>query len=101
MTRQDWRNVNIQYVYPAVDLWRKGKLSEAEIIFLKGLDATSNDGFIALSYGQLLEEVNRLDEANKMYEIAWNTLSQSKYKVKAKQGLERVVLKIKNNLSNG
>ena len=101
MKRDDRRNVNIQYVYPAVDLWQKGKLSEAEIIFLKGLDATSNDGFVALSYGQLLEEMNRLDEANKMYEIAWNTLSQLKYKVKAKQALERVVVKIKNNSSNG
>ncbi len=100
MNRDDWRNVNIQYVYPAVDLWQKGKLPEAETIFLKGLDATNNDGFIALNYAQLLEEVKRLDEANKMYEIAWSTLSEPKNKGKAKKGLERVALKIKNISSN-
>ena len=100
MNRQGWRKVNIQYVYPAVELWQKGKLSEAEIILLKGLDATSNDGFVALSYGQLLEEMNRLDEANKMYEIAWSTISQPKNKGQAKKGLERVALKIKLNISS-
>ena len=96
MNRDEWRSVNIQYVYPAIDLWQKGKLSEAETIFLKGLDATNNDGFIALNYGQLLEEMKRFNEANKMYEIAWSTLSEPKNKGKAKKGLERVALKIKN-----
>jgi tetratricopeptide (TPR) repeat protein len=96
MNRDDWRRVNIQYVYPAIDAWQKGKLTEAEAIFLKGLGATNNDGFIALNYAQLLEETKRLDEANKMYEIAWSTLSEPKNKGKAKKGLERVASKIKN-----
>lgn len=95
MNREDWKKVNIQYVYPAIELWQKGKLSEAETIFLKGLDATHNDGYVALTYGQLLEEMKRLNEASKMYEIAWNTLSQIKNKQKAKKGLERVALKLK------
>ncbi len=96
MSREDWRRINVQYIYPAIDLWHKGKLSEAETIFLKGLDATNNDGFIALNYGKLLEEMKRLNEAQKMYEIAWNTLSQPKNKGEAKKGLERVASKIKN-----
>jgi len=100
MNRDEWKSVNIQYVYPAIDSWQKGKLTEAETIFLKGLDATNNDGFIALNYAQLLEEIKRLDEANKMYEIAWSTLSEPRNKGKAKQGLERVASKIKNISSN-
>jgi hypothetical protein len=44
------------------------------------LEATNNDGFVALTYGQLLEEQNRLDEANKMYAIAWGTLSNPRIK---------------------
>jgi tetratricopeptide (TPR) repeat protein len=100
MKRDDWRRVNIQYVYPAIDSWQKGKLNEAETIFLTGLDATNNDGFIALNYGQLLEEMERFDEAHTMYEIAWNTLSEPKNKGKAKKSLERVASKIKKISSN-
>jgi len=101
MNKEVWRRTNIQYVYPAIDLWQKGKLPEAETIFLKGLNETNNDGFIALNYGKLLEEMKRFNEASKMYEIALNRLFQPKNKEQARKGLERIALKIKNVSSKG
>ncbi len=86
----DWKTINSRYVHPALEAARAGRVDEAETIFKEGLTASNEDGYVALHFAEFLESLKRSDDALPLFELALRKLPKPEYKLKAKEGLERL-----------
>lgn len=86
----DWKTINSRYVNPALEAAKAGQVGEAERLFREGLAASHEDGFVALRFAEFLESLARADEARRLFELALRKLPKADWKLKAKEGLERL-----------
>jgi tetratricopeptide (TPR) repeat protein len=89
MAKMTWKEINERYVKRALTAWRSGNVEEARTLFKEGF-ASTNDGFVALKYGEFLESTGQLAEALGMFEDAHALLPKPEYKQQARDGAERV-----------
>ena len=90
----NWKTINERYVQPAKSAQSSGRMEEAEAIFKEGLQATGNDGFVALTYAEFLEESQRFEEAKEKFHLALRRLPKPEFQRKAREGLDRVTAKL-------
>ena len=93
----NWREINERYVRPALSAWKSGDPAAAETIFKEGLEATGNDGFVALKYAEFLEDAGRLEEAQRMFKIGLEKLPKPEFKQAAREGLQRICESMKSH----
>jgi hypothetical protein len=86
----NWKQINQQYIVPAISAWRQGRNEEAEAIFQQGLLDSGKDGFVCLKYAEFLSDSGRFSEAKEYFEISANKLPLPQYKKLAVEGLENV-----------
>jgi tetratricopeptide (TPR) repeat protein len=86
----DWKTINSRYVHPAIEACKAGRVEEAERLFKEGLVASHEDGYVALRFAECLESLGRVDDAAPLFELALRRLPKADWKLKAKEGLDRI-----------
>jgi len=86
----DWKSINTSFVHPARELYGQGRKKEAFALLDEGLKTQNQDGYIALTLAELLENEGMDEEAKRYYNIAVQKLPMQKWKNQAREGLERL-----------
>ena len=76
----DYHKTNAMFVQPARQLIAMAKYDRCEELLRQGLKETNNDGHILFLYGELLEKMDRTEEAAEKFELAAGQYPVQKYK---------------------
>lgn len=93
----DWRDINNKYIYPAKNAMEDGEIEKANGILERAITEYPNDGYVALTFGNLLLKQGRYTEALEMFEKAERNFPLDNFKEKAREGIRKARLGIERS----